>query len=138
MCHNGFSGRESEYDVVQAYDASRGNVKFHMHTIPLIFHGEQFSSPAGDDIDNLAGRLFGKVHCELLHRLMLFSTYLFDDYLRLAYLQLIPLAAHGLYQHREMQYAASVHDPGVGTVGFFHTQCQIFIEFAHQSLIDMP
>ena len=64
------------------------------------------------------------------------STSLSDDF-GARHGQFVAFAAHGLDQHRQMQFATARNLEFVRVLGFLDTQCDIVQNFAHQPIADL-
>ena len=129
MGDDGFAFGGSQYAVAQSDDGAGRDVKLEGDAVAFGLDLQQFALAAGDDIDHLAGKRFGNMHCKVLNGLVLHPVDAFEDNLRLADLELESLAPHGLHQDRQVQDPSSINHVGIGRAGFFDAQGQVLLGF---------
>ena len=81
-------------------------------------------------------KILGDVDREALDRLVNSTADLARDDLRLADGQLEALATHGLDKHGELELAATLHLPGVGTLGLEHPDRDVAHELRLEAVVD--
>ena len=137
MGHDGFAGRGREHIVAKADDASRGNLEFDVDAVVARLHGEDVTLAARHHVDHFRAVFLGDIDAQRLNRLAFLAVDLLDDHLRLTDLKLIPLAAHGLDEDREMEHASAEDYPLVFALPFPDSQGEVFVELALETLLNM-
>ena len=82
--------------------------------------------------------VLGHVDGQVLEGLLDLPFDLAGDHPWLAYGELEPLASHRLHQHRELQFPAALHLPGVGTFRGQHAQGDVADQFLLEPGLDQP
>ena len=108
-----------------------------MHTVVLAFHHRHFTLTFGYHIDDTAGTFFRQIDCQLFNRFTLLAIDFLDNDLRLTNLQLVTFTTHGFDQDRQVENAASIHQPRIGRICRNHSQGKVLVQFFHQTIIYM-
>lgn len=108
-----------------------------MDAVVLGGHRHQVTLAAGHRVNHLGGVFLGDIDGQKLDRLAFDPVDFLDDYLRLAHLQFIPLAAHSLDKHREMQHTTTEDIPFVLVVALGDAQRKVLVKLAGEAFLDV-
>jgi hypothetical protein len=94
--------------------------------------------PSADHFGDGTDEVLRDVDDELLDRLRRLAIDLLGDHFRPRDLELIPFAAHGLNQNRQMQLATTGHRENIRLIGGRDPEREVGFQLAEQPLAELP
>src|SRR5690606_9391089 len=133
--HHGLTGSSGKHIITQADNAPCRNVKFEVLHIALRLHHEQFALALCDQLNHFTRYLGRYIDHHRFDRLALDAIDPLDDHLWLADLKLIPFAAHGFNQYRQVKNTPAIHQVRIRRIRLDDFKGKVFFRFLIQAFL---
>ena len=135
--HNRLACRHVQHVGTHTDDTTARNLELELYAVVDHLHAGHLALVGGYIFDDLTRALLWGIHGELLHRLALHAVNLLDDDLWLTHLQLVSLAAHGFYEHAEVQHTTAEDVPRVLVRTALHAKGEVLFKLFVEAFLDM-